>query len=203
MNINTNNKDDELIFFLTLHSDQATRLMKRRFSSHSKYLVNDTSRNYSVPPSKEQLLNLCLCSLEQTIERSDVRIKGFYSYWRKSSVNHLRETIFKENKYLSSKVSMDKEISLKHGKVSLHEVIPENVEKPTITFTYEDVIELLKDKGFDMDIEEKDIFKYYLLGHSIRETTEHFKNYSFSKIYRMIQKAKDKVRNALSYRGTK
>ena len=197
-------KDDELIFFLSLHGDQASRSIKSKYTQKSSFLINETLTRYpKISSSKDILMNLCFYSLNKTIRKSDLREIGFYSYWKRSSINLMKDIMNKESKYFYNFVSLDKEIHLKDSLLSLHEVIPSIVEKPSNKLNENEIKELLKDKGFDMDIKQKRLFKYFLKGHTYSELQDRFPEYSRSKIYRIIQQCKDKIKSTISYREIK
>ena len=63
-------KDDEAIFFLSLHSDQAKRKLKKKYEFKSRLLVLDILARYpSVINVRGALLNTCLAAFKSTIEK--------------------------------------------------------------------------------------------------------------------------------------
>ena len=196
----TNLRDEELIFFLSLHSDRANRSIKEKYFSKSSFLVNETVSKFpNISSTKDLLINVCFLNLNKTIEKTDYAKPGIGTYWRKSSIHSIQDIIIKESKLINNTISIDKRILLKDSEVCLEEVIPAKIEKPRLNFSIEDAKQLLKQEGFDMDFDEKQIFEYYLEGLTLREMKNKFPEYSTSKIYRLLQQTKDKLRDRLAY----
>ena len=199
-----NLRDDELIFFLSLHGDRAIRSIEYKYDYKSQFLVKETLARFpKISSTKDILKNICFYSLSNTIKRIDIRKFGIVTYWRRCSMNLMRTLAGKEIKYQYNHVSLDSEVELKDSSVSLHEVIPSKEIREHHKLDKDDVDNLLKEMGFDIDIEEKRLFKSYLNGRTYDELNRLHPEYSRSKIYRIVNRCKNKIRARLCYNTLK
>lgn len=185
-------KDDELIFFIGLNSEEAFNMLANRYKQKALRLSKEFYTAYSNPGvSLDELTNVCLeAVLKAAKGYKTSEFSTFRAYWAKIARNDMIDYV-KRNAYSYKRkemiaFSLD-DHPYENEDADMHSMVADS-EKIVPNYTLlDDFIEIVKKTDFKMKQEDKKIFIAYLNGFEADEISEAFPEFSKSKIYRIIR----------------